>query len=257
MRQHLYLSPGMFGFGRLGSYNYFGHVERELSARFACQVVPNLIITDVMMPFVDDFELCRQLRADERTSHVPIIMLTAKAGIDSKIEGLQQGADVYLEKPFNREELLVRIKKLLEMRQSLQQYYLKKAGLSVKPSATNMVTESIISDTAIEDEFVSKIRKMIEANISEANFTVEQLCKQAFLSHSQLHRKLEALIGCTPNKFIRLIRLKKAKALLQNTTNSIATIAQDCGFNDPGYFARVFKQEYQVTPQEWRATEVQ
>ena len=223
----------------------------------ACQVVPNLIITDVMMPFVDGFELCRQLRADERTSHVPIIMLTAKAGIDSKIEGLQQGADVYLEKPFNREELLVRIKKLLEMRQSLQQYYLKKAGLSINPSATNIVTESIISDTAIEDEFVSKIRKMIEANISEANFTVEQLCKQAFLSHSQLHRKLEALIGCTPNKFIRLIRLKKAKALLQNTTNSIATIAQDCGFNDPGYFARVFKQEYQVTPQEWRATEVQ
>jgi signal transduction histidine kinase/CheY-like chemotaxis protein/AraC-like DNA-binding protein len=223
----------------------------------ACQIVPNLVITDVMMPFVDGFELCRQLRADERTSHVPIIMLTAKAGIESKIEGLQQGADVYLEKPFNREELLVRIKKLLEMRQSLQQYYLKKAGLSVNQSAPNTITESIISDTAIEDEFVKKIRKMIEDNISEANFTVEQLSKQAFLSHSQLHRKLEALIGCTPNKFIRLIRLKKAKALLQNTNNSIASIAQECGFNDPGYFARVFKQEYQVTPQEWRAGEVQ
>ena len=218
----------------------------------ACQVIPNLIITDVMMPFVDGFELCRQLRGDERTSHVPIIMLTAKAGIESKIEGLQQGADVYLEKPFNRDELLVRIKKLLEMRQSLQQYYLKKAGLASNQNAINTATQSIISDTEMENEFVKKIRKLIEDNLSDANFTVEQLCKQIFMSHSQLHRKLEALTGCPPNKFIRIIRLNKAKALLQNTPGSIASIAMDCGYSDPGYFARVFKQEHQVTPQEWR-----
>ena len=220
----------------------------------ACQIVPNLVITDVMMPFVDGFALCRQLRGDERTSHVPIIMLTAKVGLESKIEGLQQGADVYLEKPFHRGELLVRIKKLLEMRQSLQQYYLKKAGLAASQPPTNLVTESIISDTEMEDEFVKKVRKLIEDNLGEANFTVEQLCKQVFMSHSQLHRKLEALTGCPPNKFIRIIRLNKAKALLQNTPNSIASIAINCGYNDPGYFARVFKQEYQVTPQEWRGT---
>jgi len=218
----------------------------------ACQVIPNLIITDVMMPFVDGFELCRQLRGDERTSHVPIIMLTAKAGIESKIEGLQQGADVYLEKPFNRDELLVRIKKLLEMRQSLQQYYLKKVGLASNQNAINNATQSIISNTEMENEFVKKIRKLIEENLSDANFTVEQLCRQIFMSHSQLHRKLEALTGCPPNKFIRIIRLNKAKALLQNTPGSIASIAMDCGYSDPGYFARVFKQEHQVTPQEWR-----
>ena len=222
----------------------------------ACQLIPNLIITDVMMPFVDGFEMCRQLRGDERTSHVPIIMLTAKADMESKIEGLQQGADVYLEKPFHREELLVRIKMLLEMRQNLQQYYLKRAGLECSILPPEISTDSIINDTELEDEFVKKIRKVIEENISENNFSVEQLCKLVFMSHSQLHRKLEALIGCPPNKFIRIIRLNKAKALLENTSNSIASIAQDCGFSDPGYFARVFKQEYQLTPQEWRGVKV-
>lgn len=218
----------------------------------ACQLIPNLIITDVMMPFVDGFEMCRQLRDDERTSHVPIIMLTAKADMESKIEGFQQGADAYLEKPFNREELLIRIKKLLEMRQSLQHYYRKKAGLDTIILPVEVIIEGVINDTEMEDEFVRKIRNVIEDNVTEASFSVEQLCKLVFMSHSQLHRKLEALTGCPPNKFIRIIRLNKAKALLENTSNSIASIATDCGFSDPGYFARVFKQEYKVTPQEWR-----
>jgi DNA-binding response OmpR family regulator/two-component sensor histidine kinase len=234
--------------------NYRLAVARDGREGFeiACQLIPNLIITDVMMPFVDGFEMCRQLRDDERTSHVPIIMLTAKADMESKIEGFQQGADAYLEKPFNREELLVRIKKLLEMRQSLQHYYLKKAGLDTIILPVEVIIEGVINDTEIEDEFVRKIRNVIEDNVTEASFSVEQLCKLVFMSHSQLHRKLEALTGCPPNKFIRIIRLNKAKALLENTSNSIASIAMDCGYSDPGYFARVFKQEYQVTPQEWR-----
>ncbi len=220
----------------------------------ACQLIPNLVITDVMMPFVDGFELCRQLRADEHTSHIPIIMLTAKADMESRIEGLEQGADVYLEKPFNREELLVRIKKLMEIRQSLHSYYLKKAGLANNTVPAEIFTEGIIGDTKMEDEFVKKIRQVIEDNLTVANFTVEQLCKLVFMSHSQLHRKLEALTGCSPNKFIRIIRLNNAKTLLQKTSNSIASIAMDSGYSDPGYFARVFKQEYQLTPQEWRGS---
>ncbi len=220
----------------------------------ACQVIPDLIITDVMMPFVDGFEMCRLMRKDERTSHIPIIMLTARAGKQSKIEGLQHGADVYLEKPFDREELLVRIGKLLEMRQTLQNYYLKKAGLASNTVTTQPTGESTITSSVVEDEFVKKVRKLIEENLGEPNFTVEHLCKLVFMSHSQLHRKLEALTGCPPNKFIRIIRLNKAKALLQNTADSIASVAMDCGYNDPGYFARVFKQEYQVTPQQWRGS---
>lgn len=220
----------------------------------ASEIIPDLIITDVMMPFVDGFELCRQLRNDEHTSHIPIIMLTAKADMESKMEGLEKGADAYLEKPFNRDELLIRIKKLLELRKNLQQFYLKKAGLNNNTAIEtgSSFTEPVI-ENKIEDEFVRRVREAIETHLADTGFTVEQLCKTVFMSHSQLHRKLDALTGCSPNKFIRIIRLSKAKQLLSNTADSIASIALDCGYNDPGYFARVFKQEYGVTPQEWRS----
>jgi signal transduction histidine kinase/DNA-binding response OmpR family regulator/ligand-binding sensor domain-containing protein len=223
----------------------------------ATQIIPDLIVTDVMMPFVDGFELVAQLRSNEYTSHIPVIMLTAKADIQSRIEGLQRGADVYLEKPFHKEELLVRIQKLLEMRKHLQQYYLKNAGIengisSEAPlSQPTTLAETITAEKA-EDAFVKKVREAVETNLTDVSFTVEKLCKLVFMSHSQLHRKLDALTGCSPNKFIRMIRLKKAKTLLADPGNSIASIALDCGYADPGYFARVFKQQYGVTPQEWR-----
>lgn len=104
----------------------------------------------------------------------------------------------------------------------------------------------------MEDVFVKKIREAVEANLDDANFTVEQLSKLLFISHSQLHRKLEAVTGLSPNKFIRMIRMNKAKELLLNPANSVASVAYDCGYNDPGYFTRVFKQDYAITPQEWR-----
>ncbi len=219
----------------------------------ASEIIPDLVITDVMMPFVDGFELCRKLRSNEHTSHIPIIMLTAKTGIDSKLEGLRQGADVYLEKPFNREELLVRIEKILELRKNLQQYYLKKAGVSNNKVPVEAVGEEVLHEIKTEHEFVKKVREIVEAHISDTGFTVEQLCKQVFMSHSQLHRKLDALTGCSPNKFIRMIRLGRAMKLLTDPANSIGAVSLDCGYADPGYFARVFKQEYGVTPQEWRA----
>ena len=216
------------------------------------ELIPDLIITDVMMPFVDGFELCRQLRLDEHTSHIPIIMLTAKADMESKMEGLQQGVDAYLEKPFHREELLIRIKKLLELRKNLQQYYLKKAGLGNSPIPAETTAQEPADESKIENEFVKKVRTAIEQHLQNTDFTVEQLCKLVFMSHSQLHRKLDALTGCSPNKFIRIVRLNKATSLLKNATISIGSVALDCGYNDPGYFARVFKQEYGLTPQEWR-----
>ncbi len=223
----------------------------------ASEIIPDLIITDVMMPFVDGFELCSQLRSDEHTSHIPIIMLTAKADMESKIEGLEKGADVYLEKPFNREELLIRVKKLLELRKNLQQYYLKKAGLTnVATPANGATIEEPVSENKIEDEFVRRVREAVEQNISDTGFSVEQLCKMVFMSHSKLHRKLDALTGCSPNKFIRIIRLNRAKELMKQPGSSISSIALDCGYNDPGYFARVFKQEYGVTPQDWRSSNI-
>jgi len=220
----------------------------------AKEIIPDLIITDVMMPFVDGFELCKLLRSDELTSHIPIIMLTAKADIESKLEGLSTGADAYLEKPFNKEELSIRINKLLELRKNLHQYYLKKAGLADLAQSSAIIAgtgETMLNDKK-ESEFVKKVRETIELHFTETNFTVEQLCRSVFMSHSQLHRKLDALTGYSPNKFIRMIRFNKAKELLKDPSNSIASVALDCGYNDPGYFARIFKQEHGVTPQEWR-----
>lgn len=218
----------------------------------ATAIIPDLIITDVMMPFVDGFEMCRKLRQDERTSHIPIIMLTAKADMQSKLEGIEKGADVYLEKPFHKEELLLRIKKLLELRKSLQSYYSRQIGITDNNSTSPKEEAEIITDEKTEHEFVKKVREIVEANFINYEFSVEQLCKLVFMSHSQLHRKLDALTGCSPNKFIRIVRLNKAKELLTNPLLSIAAIALDCGYNDPGYFARIFKQEMGVTPQEWR-----
>jgi CheY-like chemotaxis protein/AraC-like DNA-binding protein len=220
----------------------------------ATDMIPDLIITDVMMPYMDGFELTTKLRLNDNTSHIPIIMLTAKADIGSKIEGIQHGADAYLEKPFNQKELLARIKKLLEMRRNLQQYYLKKAGIHRNKLMEHLIMPDKVIGQAIEDSFLKRIREAVEHNLTDINFTVEKLSKLVFMSHSQLHRKLDAVTGCSPNKFIRMIRLKKAMELLQDPTNSIASVAMDCGYDDPGYFARVFKQEYKVTPQKWRAS---
>lgn len=218
----------------------------------AIEIIPDLIITDVMMPNVDGFEMVRKLRQNERTSHIPVIMLTAKTDMQSKLEGIDKGADAYLEKPFHKEELLLRIKKLLELRKNLQLYYSRQMGIADKTKTSSTEEIEILTKEIAEHEFVKKLRELVEANFTNYEFSVEQLCKLIFMSHSQLHRKLEALTGCSPNKFIRIVRLNKAKELLGNPSLSIATIALDCGYNDPGYFARVFKQEYGVTPQEWR-----
>ena len=224
----------------------------------AKELIPDLIITDVMMPHVDGFEMCRRLRKDEHTSHIPIVMLTARADIESRIEGLGQGADAYLEKPFHKEELLIRIKKLLELRSLLQQHYSKRAGIAA-PSLTGEISSNNGLEAPIPpvnpaaDEFLQRLSGIIEMHIDDEQFSVEQLCRKIFMSHSQLHRKLDALTGYSPNKFIRMIRLKRAIELLKDQSRSISSIALECGYTDPGYFARVFKQEYGVTAQEWRS----
>jgi len=210
--------------------------------------VPDLVISDVMMPRMDGFTFCRELRADERTSHIPVILLTARADIDSKLEGLDTGADAYLEKPFYPEELRLRIRKLLEMREKLQHYYLNAAGLQEISSAEG---PSVVAP-AIEDAFIRRAREVVEQFLTDEQFNVERFCREMCLSHSQLHRKLSALTGMSANQFIRSLRLKKARELLLQPEIPIATVAFDSGFQDPAYFSRVFKQVYGVTPNEWR-----
>jgi signal transduction histidine kinase/CheY-like chemotaxis protein/AraC-like DNA-binding protein/ligand-binding sensor domain-containing protein len=219
------------------------------------ELIPDLIITDVMMPHMDGFEMVQRMRQDEKTSHIPIIMLTAKADQESKLAGLEHGAEVYLEKPFYREELLLRIRKLLDQRRILQRAYAKLAGLiteSAEMAEEEFIEAEVMPVSEIEDHFVIKVREEIEQNLHEENYNVDLMCKHLFMSYSQLHRKLSALIDLSPNQYIKVLRLKKACTLLKETTATVASIANQCGFGDAGYFGKVFKQEYGMTPQEWR-----
>ncbi len=223
----------------------------------ACNLIPDLIITDVMMPFVDGYEMTKKLRDDMRTSHIPIIMLTAKADIDSKLEGIEYGAEVYIEKPFNVDELTLRVRKLLEQRAILQRAYAAQMGLLKHPKPLEHPETEIshYQDMVIpkmENEFVKKVTAEIEAHLSDEAFSVEQLAKNLFMSYSQVQRKLNAVIGMSPNQYIRVLRLERSKQLLSTTDETILNISMMCGFSDPSYFGKVFKQEFGKSPQEWR-----
>ncbi|MFN0014207.1 MAG: ATP-binding protein, partial [Saprospiraceae bacterium] len=231
-----------------GEYRLAVAKDGQEAIEIASETVPDLLVTDVMMPRKDGFEVCRTLRTDTRTSHIPIVMLTAKADMDSKLEGLEHGADVYLAKPFNKDELLLRIRKLLEMRKTLQQHYLAAAGLADGA----IVLRDLPAIPGEEDRFVRKVREIVDAHLNDSTFDVEQLCRAMAMSHSQLHRKLSALTGLAATKFVRHVRLSKAKEMLQDSNLTITAVAYDTGFTDPSYFGRVFRQEFGLSPQEWR-----
>jgi signal transduction histidine kinase/DNA-binding response OmpR family regulator len=214
----------------------------------AIEIIPDIIISDVMMPEKDGFEVCQTLKNDERTSHIPIIMLTAKADITSKIEGLERGADAYLAKPFHKEELLVRIKKLLELRKKLWQYY---RSLAISESKELKIPTGLEVENA-ENAFVSKVCEIVEGHLMDIEFNVKKLCREVGLSNSQLNRKISALTGYPAKRFIRHIRLSHAKVMLVNTDETITAVAFDNGFSDPDYFSRVFRKEFGLTPTEFR-----
>jgi len=220
--------------------------DGEQGLEQAMEHVPDLIISDVMMPRMDGFEVCAALKQDERSSHIPVILLTAKGDMASKLEGLQRGADAYLIKPFHKEELLIQVQNLLDLRRSLQAHYRSLVIASPIVEAPEVQVE--------ENAFVLKVRSIVEAHLTDSALDVERLCREVGMSNSQLHRKLTALTGLSANRFVRFIRLSKASTLLRQDPNlTIVAVAYDCGFNDPVYFARAFRQEFGMPPSEWRS----
>lgn len=207
--------------------------------------IPDLIITDVMMPKLDGYELTIALKEDQRTSHIPIILLTAKADLDSKISGLRKGGDAYLTKPFNRQELVVQIENLLETRRRLQSHYLTENGLLEETIAREKVSK-------IEHAFIKRVRQLIENQIAEGSYSIDALAKDLHLSPSQLYRKMMALTGQSTSKFFRQVQIKKAINLLRNTDLNITEIAYQTGFNEAAYFTRVFSAEMGQAPFAYR-----
>lgn len=203
----------------------------------ALEIIPDVIISDIMMPLKNGFDVCKFLKTDHRTSHVPIILLTAKTAKEEQLRGLQYGADAFLTKPFHKEELLIRLEKLVELRKKLQARYLKGA----QPPTLSK-----------EDEFLQLLHQVIAEKIDDTDLSVNDLSRAVKLSHAHLYRKLKALTNKTPVQFIRYIRLQKAKDLLENSKMNISEIAYTVGFADPNYFSRIYHKEMGLTPSETR-----
>ncbi|MEO6454585.1 MAG: ATP-binding protein [Ginsengibacter sp.] len=202
--------------------------------------VPDIIVSDVMMPEMDGFAMMQKLKKDERTSHIPVILLTAKAGQQHKLEGLETGADDYLTKPFDSKELLLRIQNLINQRKLLRKKF---AGeILLRPSE--------IAVTSADEMFLNKVLQAIEKNMSEEDFGVEDLAKEVTMSRSQLHRKLIALTGQAPSEMLRNTRLLRAKELLQKRAATPSEVAYQVGFNSHTYFSKCFKEEFGISPSE-------
>lgn len=217
-------------------------VDGQEGIEKAIEQVPDIILSDVMMPRKDGLELCQTLKLDQRTSHIPIVLLTAKADVESRIAGLERGADAYLAKPFNKKELLVSLQKLIELRRRLQQRY----------SSQEVLEPSTDPALQMEDAFMKKIREAVEQNLDDENFGAPELGKTLGMGRSSLYAKIKALTDRSPALLIRSIRLQKSKELLKTTELNISQVAFEVGFYDPSYFSRCFSQEFGLSPSQFR-----
>ena len=206
----------------------------------AYQTIPDIIISDVIMPKKDGFEVCAVLKSDPRTDHIPIILLTAKATTQDRLHGLSQGADAYLPKPFNKEELFIRIDMLILVRQKLIEK-IQKEGIDQFLNKGPSQPENL---------FLQKLLNIIHEEMGNSYFGITILAEKLHLSESQMYRKLKALTGKSTAVFIRSVRLQKARALIREGESTISEIAYDVGFNDPSWFSRAYKEEFGCTPSE-------
>lgn len=221
-------------------YEVFEAADGDAGIAKALEIVPDLIISDVMMPKKNGFEVTHAIRNHLPTSHIPLILLTAKASLENRLEGLERGADAYLTKPFKPQELVVRIKKLIELRQSLQVRYQYQNG---EPLKTDLVFQK-------EDHFVSELKEYIMLNLAEANLSAEAISQHFAMSRMQLHRKLKSLTNTAVSDYVRMIRLNEALLLLKQQELNISEIAYRTGFSSPSSFTRTFKKHYGKAPSE-------
>jgi signal transduction histidine kinase/DNA-binding response OmpR family regulator len=222
-------------------YRIQNAVDGEDGLQEALNHIPDLIISDIMMPKMDGFELCEKLKTDERTSHIPVILLTAKATNKDKTEGYETGADDYIMKPFDAVVLKVRIKNLIEQRRKLREHF-KKEGL------IELEDKEI---TSIDKKFLQKAVEIINEHLSDTSFYVEILADEISMSRRNLDRKLIALTGESPSDIIKRVRLARASKLLVQKFGNISEIALEVGFSNPAYFSKCFREQFGLTPSEY------
>ncbi len=213
--------------------------DGEEGLKLAMANPPDLIISDVMMPRLDGIELCKKLKTNIATSHIPIIMLTARVGIDNKIEGLETGADEYLAKPFQITELSARIKNLIDQRKKLREFFAKNSMHNL-PEDMNL--------TSADQRFLDKVFELLEEHYTDSSFGVPQMQSELGMSNTQLYRKIKALTGERPGELLRNYRLKKAAYYLNQNADTVTQIAYQVGFNNLSYFAKCFKSLYGIAP---------
>lgn len=209
----------------------------ETGLEMALMYLPDVVITDWMMPGMSGVNLCKAIRADSKTSHIPVVILTSKSSQESQIEGMQSGADDFISKPFHADILELRVNKLLEAKERLRKNW------------QNAVTNQDLQNTLVfEDEFLYKATQVVIDHLDEADFDVEQLEQAMDMSKMQLYRKLKMLTSLAGNEFIRSIRLQQARILLEKGSLNVSEVAYQVGFNDPAYFTRAFKKQYGLAP---------
>ena len=213
----------------------------------ANEIVPDLIVSDVMMPVMNGLEFCQRVKNGTATSHIPVILLTARALSHHQIEGYESGADAYITKPFSAEVLMARIGNLLKSRHQLKDLFGKVAGTEgTDPVETP--AEELIPQNKKEDAFVTKFRDFVEKNLADSDLNVETIGAELGLSRVQLYRKVKALTGQSPVELLRTARLQKGRALLQTTDKNVSEVAYEVGFTAPSYFTKCFKDEFGISP---------
>jgi DNA-binding response OmpR family regulator len=214
----------------------------------ARDVIPDIIISDVMMPNMDGYAFCKKIKSDELCSHIPIILLTARASKESRIEGLETGADDFITKPFDGDELIVRVRNLVEHRRRLSDSIKKSLELAGSYHLFGIKDTAVSS---IDEQFLERAVKIVKQFLSDPEFKIDQFCNELAMSRTQMYRKLKALTGQSANEFIRTIRLKEAAIMLENKVGTIAEISYDVGFTSPSYFTECFSKQYGKTPSEY------
>lgn len=224
------------------SYNCYEAGDGREGYELITRIIPDIIISDVIMPKMDGYELCEKIKANSKTCHIPIILLTANNASSHIISGYSKGADAYITKPFDMTIIKAQIYRLIKNRELIREKYL----------THNFMVEVSTSNMSRDDEFIVNLRKLLENNLSESDFNVKKLSEDLNISTTHLYRKLKTLTGLSPVEFIRVFKLQKACELLANSNLSIKEIGYSLGFNNLSYFVKCFREQFHVTPSAYR-----